>query len=71
MTVDPIEETPEYKLVVNEVEQEAHKTLADQGVQKTRGYIHQFWTLKKKMLKDKHSIDWKSPAEMNPNAKFD
>jgi len=35
------------------------------------GYCHVFWPAKKKVLREKYGIDWKSPAELNPDARFD
>ena len=35
------------------------------------GYCHAFWGAKKRILKEKYGINWKTPAEMNPHCKFD
>ena len=35
------------------------------------GYCHKYWYYKKKYLKEIYGIDWKSPAELNPNTIFD
>ena len=35
------------------------------------GSVHNRWNLKKEYLKNKHGIDWKTPAEMNPGTMFD
>ena len=35
------------------------------------GYCHKYWHYKKKYLKELFNIDWKSPAELNPDTKFD
>ncbi|MDD3284220.1 MAG: hypothetical protein PHZ07_01355 [Patescibacteria group bacterium] len=35
------------------------------------GDCHIFWEEKKRILKEKYNIDWKTPAEINPSAKFD
>ncbi len=29
------------------------------------------WKLEKKLLKERYGIDWKSPADLNPEMKFD
>ena len=29
------------------------------------------WKLEKKLLKERYGIDWKSPADLNPEKKFD
>lgn len=68
---DPIENTPQFLKVVEEVNAEVTTALKEQGLEKKLGYIHQFWALKKKILKEKYDIDWKSPREMNPQVIFD
>ena len=35
------------------------------------GAIHVFWSEKKQILKEKYRIDWKTPAELNPNICYD
>lgn len=35
------------------------------------GFIHTFWATKKQILKEKYGIDWRSPAELNPEWFFD
>ncbi|MFH1173013.1 MAG: hypothetical protein V1692_00615 [bacterium] len=36
-----------------------------------RGLCHIIWRHQKRILKEKHNIDWKSPAEENPHIIFD
>ena len=35
------------------------------------GYNTFFWNLKKKILKEKYNIDWKTPEELEPDVIFD
>ena len=35
------------------------------------GDIHIYWTEKKRILKEKYNIDWKTPQERNPDARWD
>lgn len=35
------------------------------------GICHQIWARKKQLLKDLYNLDWKSPAELNPDIIFD
>ena len=35
------------------------------------GYCHFVWRYKKRILKEKYGIDWLTPAERNPNIRFD
>lgn len=35
------------------------------------GSCHELWDIQQKLLKEKHNIDWRTPAEMNPHITFD
>jgi len=35
------------------------------------GSVNTKWELEKKLLKEKYNIDWETPAEKNPNMKYD
>lgn len=35
------------------------------------GSCHEIWDIEQKLLKEKHGIDWRTPAEINPHIKFD
>ena len=66
---DPIEDNPKYQERIKQAEEEAgHNT----SYYKSRmGYCHLFWREKKRILKEKYGIDWKTPAELNPYVYFD
>ena len=66
---DPIEDTAEYKAVIKDVEKELDKLLKDKP--KGMGFCHIYWYEKKRILKEKYGINWKSPALMNPRVIFD
>lgn len=69
MRFDPGENTYEYKIIEKELEELIQKKI---GSKRRRfGYCHLYWATKKKILKEKYGIDWKSPAELNPRVKFD
>ena len=68
---DPIEDNPKFKKIVNDIEAETEKEVAKQGIKKELGYCHAFWAAKKRILKEKYSIEWKIPSEMNPDIMFD
>ena len=36
-----------------------------------RGFCHKYWLTKKNILKDRFNIEWKSPADLNPQIWFD
>ena len=62
---DTVEDMEEYKKIFQDVEQETEKILKDKGVKKGLGYIHIFENYKKKLLKEKYGIEWKTTQEMN------
>lgn len=70
---DPIEDTPEFKAVIKEVEMLAKVALERDGITKEmyRGWYTHFWDCKKKILKEKYGIKWKTPYEMNPDIIYD
>lgn len=68
---DPIEETEEFKKIEKSVNEEVENLLEQQGVKKQLGYVHIYQNLKKKILKEKYDIEWKTIEEMNPDVIFD
>ncbi len=67
---DPQEDDPALKKIIDQAERESEEILAKQKVVKTRGYCHKLWPEMKRILKEKH-VDWKSPADLNPEILFD
>lgn len=35
------------------------------------GFCHAVWDIKKRLLKEKYDINWKSPSDLNPEINFD
>ena len=66
---DPIEDTAVYKAVIKDVEKELDELLKDKP--RGMGFCHIYWYEKKRILKEKYGINWKSPAVMNPRVMFD
>lgn len=66
---DPIEDTPEFKAVIKQVEKELDELLKNKP--KGMGFCHTYWSEKKRILKEKYGINWRSPANMNPHVMFD
>jgi hypothetical protein len=62
---DAKEFDPKYSQTIKEVEDEVKKA----GIH-GRGSVHIFWSIVQKKLKN-NGIDWHSPAELNPNTRFD
>ena len=45
---------------------------AEFGMNKLKvGMCHKIWARKKFLLKSLYNIDWKTPAELNPDIRFD
>ena len=66
---DPLEDMPEFK---DEFEQArrfaAIRTRDSAG---NLGHINVYWWEMKRFLRERHGIDWKTPAELNPNTSYD
>ncbi len=68
---DPIEDDPKYKNAFDAIDTEVDEILKDDPWRGHTGFGHVFWNTKKKLLKEKYGIDWRSPREMNPHIIFD
>ena len=68
---DPIEEDPRHAEVFSKIDAEVDKALGITSQGGGRGYIHVIWETKKRILKWKYKIDWRTPAELNPHVMFD
>ncbi len=66
---DPVEDTPEYKAIEEQVEREILEELGDEP-QGYMGFCHRYWSVKRYVLA-RHGIEWRSPAMMNPRVLFD
>lgn len=65
--VDEIENSPEYLAIKNEIDAEIDRLFVPGKL----GQCHKLWKYKKQLLKNKYNIDWKSPAELNPEIIFE
>lgn len=68
---DPIEDDPKYAEVFSKIDAEVKTALDMPTKRKGRGYVHIFWGTKKRILKQKYNIDWRTPSELNPHIIFD
>lgn len=64
---DPIEDTEEFKAIIDEVNREA-EALVSSDIWYGRYFFVQ--QEKKRILKERYNIDWKTTYEMNPNWDF-
>lgn len=58
------------KEIEEEVDRKVNKNLKDTQ-QPMLGFCHVFWNEKKRILKEEHNIEWFSPAECNPQNRYD
>jgi hypothetical protein len=65
---DIIERDPKLKKIFKEAEQEAIQELSKRLNMRSskKAYCHAFWNEKKRILKEKYNIEWKTLADMNP-----
>ena len=68
---DPVEDDPRYAEVFANVDAEVAALLADDPRRGGEGFCHVVWGTKKGLLKEKYGIDWRTPAELNPQVIFD
>lgn len=66
MKRDPVEMTPEYLAVIDEVEEKVAEEMTAFG----RGSCHHRWAMLRDGLAEK-GVYWRSPAVMNPRWRFD
>ncbi len=71
MYYDPIEDDPAAQPAIRAAEQEAREELKDVESKEPKGFCYKIWRVKKRILRDKYGIQWRSPAEMNPDTIFD
>jgi hypothetical protein len=70
---DPIEDNPNMRAILDTTDRETKQLLADDpaDLKKQLGYCHRVWLTKKHVLHEQYGVDWRTPAEMNPNVAFD
>jgi hypothetical protein len=68
---DPIEDDPHLQPVLEAAGHEAEAELAAHGIRNGFGFCNYYWPVKKRILKDKYGVDWRTPPEMNPGVIWD
>jgi hypothetical protein len=74
---DPVEDDPALRPMFAEADREAKRQLEERRAKQGRpgksalGDGRFYAGVKKQFLKDKYGIDWRTPAEMNPDKAFD
>ena len=69
MKIDKSEKQLKNKKIFKEVEAILKEEF--KGRPNTIGLCHKIWARKKRLLKERYNIDWKTPAELNPDITFD
>ena len=65
---DPVESTDDFLKIRFEAEEITDELLSEN--REEGPFCALYWNTKKSVLKERFGIDWKSPAEMNPNIRF-
>lgn len=65
---DSIEYTDAYLKIELELERSIRAEIGEGGY---RGFCYQYWWTKKRILRERFGIDWKSPADLDPSINFD
>ena len=68
---DPVEDDPQYADVFRKINDEVNEALAEHPKKGSMGFVHIIWEMKKQILKQKYGVNWKTPAELNPQVMFD
>lgn len=68
---DSGEDDPQKSKVIREARKEVDDLMKLQGIKGKFGSVHTYWRELKKVLKEKHSIDWLSPKELHPTRQYD
>lgn len=68
---DPVEDDPRHAVVFRNIDDEVKTLLADHPRRGGEGFVNIYWETKKRLLKNRYGIDWRSPGEMNPQVIFD
>lgn len=68
---DPVEDDPRHAVVFRNIDDEVKALLADHPRRGSEGFVNIYWETKKRLLKNRYGIDWRSPGEMNPQVIFD
>ena len=56
---------------IDAADTEAEMEWAGHPARHELGFCHLFWHTKKRILKEKYGVDWKTPAEENPGVMYD
>ncbi len=61
--------TLKHKIIEKKVDKMVNEILKDEP--RMRGFCHRYWATKKKILREHYGIIWYTPAERNPDIRYD
>jgi len=67
---DPIESDLEMKPILAAATEEARAELLAAGKNIGLGHARMVWHVKQRILREKYQIEWRSPADLNPECDF-
>ena len=67
---DPIEDDPSVASLFAQVRREAQSIVEAEGGPRL-GRCHQVWHIVQRTLRERHGIEWLTPAQLNPGVAFD
>jgi hypothetical protein len=68
--VDPAEDDPQLATVLLRATLEADAELAGED-RDAMGFCHLYWHAKQRLLRHRYGVEWRTPAELNPQINFD
>lgn len=68
--VDPVEDNSEFASVLLRAQLEVDAELAGED-RLSMGFCHLFWRTKQRILREHYGLEWRTPAELNPEVLFD
>ena len=71
MQYDPIYDDPAIKPLIDSAALEAGRLLEHDPKRGQMGFCYVTWATIKRILREEHGIEWKTPSEMNPDVLFD
>jgi len=69
LRLDAIELEEQHVEIFANIDDEVSEEL--KGRKRSFGFVHTVWGTKRRILKEKYGIEWRSSGEMNPEVHFD
>ena len=69
-TITPAEDDPQLATVMLRATLELDAELADED-RNIMGFCHLFWHNKRRILRERYGVEWRTPVELNPQIIFE